>query len=111
MNQPLLIDQHHTVGLHSFSRFPGVCIRTSILLLKKASRTIVLCCAANMISLLLSIALAASTVFALNSTTGKTCTIHSEYASSNGTFDDSPAIASAFADCASGGTVVFSEGK
>lgn len=40
----------------------------------------------------------------------KTCTIPSCYASTNGTGDDSPAIASAFAECADGGTVVFSEG-
>ncbi|KAK5133325.1 hypothetical protein LTR08_007850 [Meristemomyces frigidus] len=40
----------------------------------------------------------------------KTCNIPSKYASSNGTADDSPAIAAAFAQCATGGTVVFAEG-
>jgi len=40
----------------------------------------------------------------------QTCKIPSKYASSNGTADDSPAIASAFAICANGGTIVFSEG-
>lgn len=65
----------------------------------------------KMISLLLSIGLGASAVFAQNSTVGKTCTIPSRYTTSNGTEDDSPAIASAFADCASGGTIVFSEGR
>jgi polygalacturonase len=63
-----------------------------------------------MISPLLLVSLCASAAFAQNSTVGKTCTIPSRYASSNGTADDSPAIASAFADCASGGTVLFSEG-
>jgi polygalacturonase len=64
-----------------------------------------------MIPLLLSLGLGASAVLAQNSTFGKTCTIPSKYAYSNGTEDDSPAIASAFAACSSGGTVVFSEGK
>lgn len=64
-----------------------------------------------MIPLLLSIGLGASAVLAQNSFVGKTCTIPSKYTSSNGAEDDSPAIASAFAECASGGTVVFSEGK
>jgi polygalacturonase len=64
-----------------------------------------------MIPLLLSLGLGASSVLAQNSTVGKTCTIPSKYASSNGTEDDSPAIGSAFAACSTGGTVVFSEGK
>lgn len=64
-----------------------------------------------MLSLLLSVGLGASAVLAQNSTVGKTCTISSKYTSSNGTANDSPAIASAFADCSSGGTVVFSEGQ
>jgi len=42
--------------------------------------------------------------------TPQTCTIASQYAASNGTADDSPAIASAFAQCADGGTILFSEG-
>lgn len=61
-------------------------------------------------STLLSAGLGAATVLAQNSTAGRTCTIPSKYASSNGTEDDSPAIASAFAECAQGGTVVFSDG-
>jgi polygalacturonase len=64
-----------------------------------------------MLSLLLSFGLGASAVLAQNSTVGKTCIIPSRYTISNGTADDSPAIASAFTDCANGGTVVFSEGQ
>lgn len=63
-----------------------------------------------MISLLLTIGLGASAVIAQNSTAPKTCTIPSKYKSSNGTADDSPAIASAFAECKTGGTIVFEEG-
>ena len=64
-----------------------------------------------MLPLLLTVGLGASAVLAQNSAVGKTCTVPSKYTTSNGTADDSPAIASAFADCASGGTVVFSEGQ
>jgi hypothetical protein len=63
-----------------------------------------------MISLLLTIGIGASAVLAQNSTVPKTCTIPSKYQSSNGTADDSPAIASAFAECKTGGTIVFEEG-
>ncbi|KAI6855612.1 hypothetical protein KC338_g7565 [Hortaea werneckii] len=52
-------------------------------------------------------ALAAS---AAPTTQHKTCEVPSQYASSNGTADDSPAIAKAFADCADGGTICFAEG-
>jgi hypothetical protein len=38
------------------------------------------------------------------------CTIASKFASSNGTADDSPAIASAFAKCATDSVIIFSEG-
>ena len=57
---------------------------------------------------LLSTALLANS--ALSQSSAQTCTIASQYASSNGTLDDSPAIAAAFAQCANSGTVVFSEG-
>ncbi|KAK4539971.1 hypothetical protein LTR36_009941 [Oleoguttula mirabilis] len=40
----------------------------------------------------------------------KTCQVASKYAASNGTADDSPAIAAAFAACANGGTVSFAVG-
>lgn len=59
-----------------------------------------------MIPIFLSIGLGALTVLAQNSYADKICTV----ASLNGTSDDSPAISSAFAKCASGGTVVFEEG-
>lgn len=55
-------------------------------------------------SALLTVA-ASATAFA-----GKECHVPSKYAASNGTADDSPAIAKAFADCADGGTVCFAEG-
>lgn len=60
---------------------------------------------------LLSFSLCANAAFAQRPSNyaPKTCTVASKYASSNGTADDSPAIASAFAKCADGGTVVFSE--
>lgn len=64
-----------------------------------------------MIPSLLAVGLGASAVLAQNSTVGKTCTIPSKYSSSGGIEDDSPAIALAFAECAKGGTVVFSEGQ
>jgi hypothetical protein len=38
------------------------------------------------------------------------CHVASSYATSNGSADDSPAIASAFAHCANGGTISFAEG-
>ena len=41
---------------------------------------------------------------------GKTCTIASKYLSSNGTSDDSPAVASAFAECSKDATIIISEG-
>ena len=40
----------------------------------------------------------------------RACVIPSTYASSNGTADDSPAIASAFAECSRDAVVIFSEG-
>jgi hypothetical protein len=40
----------------------------------------------------------------------KICTIASKYLASNGTADDSPAVASAFATCAEDSIIVFSEG-
>jgi len=40
----------------------------------------------------------------------QTCNVPSSYASSNGTADDTPAIAAAFAECSNGGTVAFAEG-
>lgn len=40
----------------------------------------------------------------------KTCVVRSGYDSSNGTADDSPAIAAAFAKCASDSVITFSEG-
>ena len=59
----------------------------------------------------LCVALLTNSVFAQTSPgSSQTCTITSQYVESNGTIDDSPAIASAFAQCASGGTIVFSEG-
>lgn len=60
-----------------------------------------------MIPLLLSVGLAASAVFAQNSTVGRTCVVPSN----GGTEDDSPAISKAFADCANGGTIEFSAGS
>jgi polygalacturonase len=38
------------------------------------------------------------------------CIINSQYTASNGTADDSPAIASAFAQCSTNATITFSEG-
>ena len=60
-------------------------------------------------SYLLLIALLANLVLTQDPSS-QTCTVTSQHASSNGTADDSPAIASAFAECANGGTVVFEEG-
>lgn len=40
----------------------------------------------------------------------KTCIVASKYASSNGIDDDSPAVAKAFADCATNGVVQFKLG-
>jgi polygalacturonase len=40
----------------------------------------------------------------------KVCVIPSQYSSSNGTADDSPAVASAFAKCSSDSIIIFSEG-
>lgn len=40
----------------------------------------------------------------------KGCVVASQYASSNGTADDSPAITKAFKDCAQGGTIHFQPG-
>lgn len=57
-----------------------------------------------MLSLLLSVGLGASAVFAQNSTVGRTCKIP------GGTDDDSPAIKRAFAECGTGGTIEFSAG-
>ena len=53
--------------------------------------------------------LEARLVFALPSR-DKTCTILSQYTSSNGTADDSEAIAQAFVDCSSDAVITFSEG-
>jgi hypothetical protein len=44
------------------------------------------------------------------STQQHTCTVASQFKSSNGKADDSPAIAAAFAKCAQDSTIVFSEG-
>jgi hypothetical protein len=56
--------------------------------------------------------LAVSLVSASPSSTprSKRCTITSKYSSSNGTADDSPAVASAFAKCSTNSVIVFSEG-
>ena len=62
----------------------------------------------RLLRFLSAVALLSNSVFA--QTSSQTCTVTSRYAESNGTIDDSPAIASAFAECASGGTIVFSEG-
>ncbi|KAI9695474.1 MAG: hypothetical protein M1820_008576 [Bogoriella megaspora] len=40
----------------------------------------------------------------------KTCVVPSSFEASNGTIDDSPAIASAFIECSQDATIVFSEG-
>jgi hypothetical protein len=40
----------------------------------------------------------------------KVCTIASSYKSSNGTYNDAPAVAEAFASCARDAVIVFSEG-
>lgn len=40
----------------------------------------------------------------------KTCIVASKYASSNGTDDDSPAVAKALADCATNGIIQFKLG-
>lgn len=40
----------------------------------------------------------------------KTCTVASKYRSSNGTLNDSPAVASAFSECSQDSVIVFSEG-
>jgi len=61
-------------------------------------------------SVLCASALAVSALAAPPPTYHQTCNIPSQYASSNGTADDSPAIAAAFAKCANGGTISFAEG-
>src|ERR1700738_3908164 len=43
-------------------------------------------------------------------TRSKTCVIPSKYLSSNGTADDSPAVAAALSKCSSDSVIIFSEG-
>lgn len=58
----------------------------------------------------ISFALLSSTLAECAPPRHRACVIPSKYASSNGTADDSPAIASAFARCSTNAVIVFSEG-